>query len=128
MYNEMKLRSLLAQHRLPTNGNKTLLVARHKEFVNQYNANIDRPRPLSLQELLHRMTQWEATQQNLLRGEKRKEVNGQEWERENRGDFAELTRLARESAKRRKLADQNEDVAGDRHASCVRSSQEEAVV
>ena len=39
MYNETKLRAILAEQGLSTTGNKSLLSARHKEFVNLHNAN-----------------------------------------------------------------------------------------
>ena len=107
LYTETKLRTVLNAFSLPTHGNKALLSARHKEYVNLYNANIDRRNPLSQKELLKQIGEWEAVQARLsssASGEgKRKEIDGAEWERRFEGDFADLARRARESAKRRKM-------------------------
>jgi E3 ubiquitin-protein ligase RAD18 len=126
MYNEAKLRSMLAGHRLPTHGNKALLIARHKEFVNLYNANIDRQSPQSHQELLRGMAEWESAQQMLNRGEKRKEFDTEEWGRKCKDEFAELTKRARENAKKQRIEQRNGSVS-EAEPSVVRSSQEETV-
>ena len=103
MYNDSKLRLLLSELGLSTYGNRSLLSARHKEFVNLHNSNIDRPHPQSRAELLRQLERWDATQQTLSRGEKRKDLDGKEWGIKCKDDFQELARRARETAKRRKV-------------------------
>jgi len=126
MYNETKLRQLLSDLGLPTYGNKVLLSARHKEYVNLHNANIDRRDPQSQRELLRQLERWDATQQALMRGEKRKEVDGKEWAAKWGDDFADLARRARESTKRRKAEEaQNEKLTEAFEE--VKSSQEGTV-
>jgi E3 ubiquitin-protein ligase RAD18 len=140
MYNDSKLRGLLAELGLPTYGNRSLLSTRHKEYVNLHNANIDRPHPQSRTDLIRQLERWDATQQTLSRGEKRKELDGKEWGVKCKDDFADLARQARASAKRRKVehnvsddAQQqnveasNGDTANNMGSSIVMSSQEETV-
>jgi len=107
LYSEAKLRTVLNTLSLPTHGNKALLSARHKEYVNLYNANIDRRNPLPQHALLQQIREWEVVQARLsgsANGEgKRKEIDGVEWGRRFEGDFADLTRRARESTKRQKM-------------------------
>ena len=111
LYSEAKLRSVLSTLSLPTHGNKALLSARHKEYVNLYNANIDRRNPLSQQALLKQIREWEVVQARLSGGAsgegKRKEIDGVEWGRRFEGDFADLARRARESTKRQKMDHQD---------------------
>jgi len=126
MYNEKQLRAKLSEHGLSTFGSKVVLAARHKEFVNVFNANIDRSHPQSRQELVRHMEQWDATQLNLSRTDKRKELSAEEWGRRCKSEFGDLTRQARESAKRRKVAEQS--VNGEAASVTVapsKSSQEE---
>lgn len=101
MFNEPKLRGLLSELGLPTYGNKSLLSARHKEYVNLHNANIDRRHPQSQRELLRQLERWDATQQTVMRGEKRKDFDGKEWASKWGDDFADLAKRARETAKKR---------------------------
>jgi E3 ubiquitin-protein ligase RAD18 len=123
MYNESKLRSMLAEQGLSTIGNKALLSARHKEFVNLHNANIDRRYPLSRQEILKQLEIWDAT---VSRQEKRKELDGVEWGRKFGNSFADLTKLARESMKRRKIGE-GDDGEGTKTGVTSPSSQGETV-
>jgi len=107
MYNDTKLRQRLSELGLPTHGNKALLSARHKEWVNLHNANIDSKYPRSRQELLIELQRWDITQQHIMnstRGDKRR-LDGEDWERKCKDEFTELARRARESAKRKKVGD-----------------------
>ena len=107
MYNETKLRAILAEHGLSTTGNKSLLSARHKEFVNLHNANIDRRNPQSRPEILKQLEKWDITQQS-LQLKRKQELDGVEWGRKFEESYADLTKLARESAaKRRKVVEDN---------------------
>jgi E3 ubiquitin-protein ligase RAD18 len=128
MYNDKQLRAKLSEHALSTYGNKAVLIARHKEYVNVHNANIDRLHPQSRQEILRQMERWDATQQTLVRPEKRKELDGEEWGRRCKSDFEDLARQAKESLKRRKLAEQNANGEGTSVAVAPpKSSQEETI-
>jgi E3 ubiquitin-protein ligase RAD18 len=105
MYNDKTLRSILNDLGLPTYGNRNLLSARHKEYVNLHNANIDRRQPLPQKDLLRELSRWDSTQAQIMsssRGEKRR-FDGGEWEERCKDEFAELARRARESAKRKKI-------------------------
>ena len=52
---------------------------------------------------MRQLERWDATQQTLSRGEKRKDLDGKEWGIKCKDDFQELARRARETAKRRKV-------------------------
>ena len=128
MYNDKQLRAKLSEHSLSTYGSKPVLIARHKEYVNVHNANIDRLHPQSRQEIRKHMERWDATQQTLVRPEKRKELDGEEWGRRCKSDFEDLARQAKESLKRRKLAEQNANGEGTSVAVAPpKSSQEETI-
>jgi E3 ubiquitin-protein ligase RAD18 len=97
------LRNTLSTLGVPNYGNKALMSSRHKEYVNLYNANLDCKNPVPQPELLRRLDTWERTQ---VRGDgegKKREIDGEEWEKRYQVDFTDLTRAARESAKRRKI-------------------------
>jgi E3 ubiquitin-protein ligase RAD18 len=127
MYNETKLRVLCADLGLATDGNKSVLSTRHKEFVNLYNANIDRRHPLPRRELLRQSAQWDATQQTVGRREMKK-LNGEEWGKQCKDNFAELAKRARETAKKRKVEDRpNGDGEEGMQERRLRSSQEETI-
>ena len=109
MYNETKLRAILAEHGLSTAGNKSLLSARHKEFVNLHNANIDRRNPQSREEILKQLEKWDAIQQS-LQLKRKQELDGVAWGRKFEESYADLTKLARESVtKRRKVVDDTKE-------------------
>ena len=107
MSNEKQLRAKLSEHGLSTHGSKPVLIARHKEFVNVHNANIDRLHPQSQQDIVSHMQGWDTTQQTLHRTEKRKELDGEDWARRCKNDFDGLARQARESVKRRRFTEHN---------------------
>jgi E3 ubiquitin-protein ligase RAD18 len=132
IHNDKSLRTLLSDLGLPAWGSKSLMSARHKEFVNLHNANIDRRQPRSKKELLRELEKWDETQHTLTRGVKRKELNGEEWGKKCQDDFVELARQARETAKKRKVQAQsgegiNEDIHEEKQGKMLLSSQEETV-
>jgi len=128
MHIDKQLRAKLSEHGLSTQGSKPVLIARHKEYVNVHNANIDRLHPQSRQELLKHMERWDATQQTLVRPEKRKELDGEEWGRRCKSDFEDLARQAKESVKRRKMAEPSVNGEGTSVAIApATSSQEETI-
>ena len=74
------------------------------------------------------MERWDATQQTLVRPEKRKELDGEEWERRCKSDFEELARQAKESVKRRKMVEPSVNGEGTSVAIApAKSSQEETI-
>lgn len=127
MYNEKQLRSKLSENGLSTYGSKAILIARHKEYVNVHNANIDRLNPQSRQEILRQMERWDATQLNLGRMDKRKELNGEEWGKKCKTEFSDLARQARESVKRRKITEQDFNDETSVAVASSKSSQEETI-
>jgi DNA repair protein Rad18 len=127
MCNDAKLRALCSDLGLPTDGNRSVLSARHKEFVNLNNANIDRQHPLPQRELLRQSAQWEATQQTVGRKEMKK-LNGEEWGKQCKDNFAELAKKARETAKKRNVEERpNGDDGKGMREKRLRSSQEETI-
>jgi hypothetical protein len=66
----------------------------------------------------------------MIRGEKRKDLDGDEWGKKCKDDFAELARMARETVKKRKVdvakSGEGTSVEGMR-AGRSRSSQEETI-
>jgi len=124
LLNETRLRSLLQDLRLPTWGNKAILAARHKEYVNLYNANIDLPAPRPTRDIIAQLERWMAVQQQIQIqsrmaaasvAEKRKEFDGGEWQRKNKNDFAALARQAKESTKRRKVVEEEKKEEEQQH-------------
>ena len=102
---ESKLRAKLSTSNIPNWGPKQLMIKRHTEWVNLWNANCDSQHPRSEKELLRELEQWERTQggrapvQNGVSSTvMRKDFDGEAWTRKNRGEFGRLI----EEARRRK--------------------------
>jgi E3 ubiquitin-protein ligase RAD18 len=102
------LRTTLSNLGIPNYGSKVLMSARHKEYVNLYNANLDCKNPVPPRELLRRLDSWERTRIRPDAEGKKREIDGEEWEKRYQVDFTDLTRVAKESAKRRKI-EESED-------------------
>jgi len=122
LYNEKQLRALLGKFGVLTSGNKSMLMARHKEYITLYNANIDRRRPQPMPVLLRQMDRWEAAQQATLQ---KKDIDLNEWQKKRKHEYDELTKLARESAKIRKIGEEDFNKEGP---SVIKSSEEETIV
>lgn len=97
LLNETKLRKKLEEASIPAWGPKQLLIKRHTEWVNLWNANCDSSRPRSKRELLQELDTWERTQggrapgvNGLASSVMRKDFDGVGWANKNRGDFAKL--------------------------------------
>ena len=120
---EGAMRKKMDELGLPSFGSKQLMVRRHTEWVNLWNANCDSSSPRSKRELLHDLDTWERTQggrapaTNQGYGIMRKDFDGDGWASKNKVDFARLIA----DAKRKKAtaaadpeADKKE--GGDSHA------------
>lgn len=62
MMKETALSKKLKEIGLPNSGSKQLMINRHKEWVNIWNANCDSTKPRTRRELLHDLDTWERTQ------------------------------------------------------------------
>ncbi|KAI9101841.1 hypothetical protein DFS34DRAFT_433377 [Phlyctochytrium arcticum] len=61
LYTESKLRKLLRDEGLPSNGDKACLARRHAEWVKRYNANLDERMPRSDRHIIRDVIEWEQT-------------------------------------------------------------------
>jgi E3 ubiquitin-protein ligase RAD18 len=86
---------------LPSFGGKQLMVRRHTEWVNIWNANCDSSNARTKKELLHDLDTWERTQggrapaPNQSYGIMRKDFDGDGWANKNKVDFSRLIADAR---------------------------------
>jgi E3 ubiquitin-protein ligase RAD18 len=93
---EGPLRKKMDELGLPGFGSKQLMVRRHTEWVNLWNANCDSSNPRSKRELLQDLDTWERTQggrapvTNQGYGIMRKDFDGDGWANKNKVDFARL--------------------------------------
>lgn len=114
--NETKLRKKLDELGIPSWGAKSLLIKRHVEWVNLWNANCDSNRPRTKRELLHELDTWERTQGGkapVVNGSAttimRKDFDGASWANKNRDGFSKLVAEARARNKPTPDSDQNTD-------------------
>ncbi|KAF2152560.1 DNA repair protein rad18 [Myriangium duriaei CBS 260.36] len=100
-----QMRKKLKELGIPAVGAKALMVRRHTEWVNLWNANCDAARPKSKRELLHELDIWERAQGAGLKegggGIMKKDFDAEGWKRNNKEDFGRLIQEARERAKRK---------------------------
>ena len=108
---DAKLRAKLRELGLPNAGSKQLMIRRHTEWVNLWNANCDSQNPRSERELLRELDQWERTQggrapnpNGLASTVMRKDFDSTAWTNRNKDDFSRLIA----EAKRRKGNPANE--------------------
>ena len=94
---DTKLRAKLQSLGIPGWGSKQLMIKRHTEWVNLWNANCDSRHPRSERELLRELEQWERTQggratasTGLASTVMRKDFDGAAWTNKNRDDFSRL--------------------------------------
>ncbi|KAK7608184.1 DNA repair protein rad18 [Phyllosticta paracitricarpa] len=62
LLNDVKLRKKLKELGIPNHGPRALLIRRHKEWINLWNANCDSTRPLTKRQLLSELDSWERSQ------------------------------------------------------------------
>jgi len=96
------LRKKFEELGIPPWGSKQLLVRRHTEWVNLWNANCDSNQPRSKRELLQDLDTWERTQggrapnaNGTVSGVMRKDFDGAGWANRNRDEFSRLIADAR---------------------------------
>ncbi|KXT13875.1 hypothetical protein AC579_6883 [Pseudocercospora musae] len=97
MLKETALAKKLKEQGLPNFGSKQLLISRHKEWVNIWNANCDSNDPRSRRDLLRDLDVWERTQGgkapqgNVLSGSvMRKDFDGASYAKRHHDDFSRL--------------------------------------
>ncbi|KAF2772893.1 DNA repair protein rad18, partial [Teratosphaeria nubilosa] len=100
---DQAMRKKLEELGIPTSGSKQLMVRRHTEWVNIWNANCDSNNPRSKRELLRELDAWERTQgskappaQNTSASAiMRKDFDGNGWAKKNKDEFSRLIADAR---------------------------------
>lgn len=98
---ETAMRKKMDELGLPSFGSKQLMVRRHTEWVNLWNANCDSSNSRTKRELLHDLDTWERTQggraptTNQGYGIMRKDFDGNSWANKNKDDFSRLIADAR---------------------------------
>ncbi|KAF2238928.1 DNA repair protein rad18 [Viridothelium virens] len=107
---EKALRKKLSDLGIPSWGSRTLLIKRHTEWVNLWNANADSLNPRSKRDLLNQLDVWERTQgghalnsaaaPNHADAVMSKEFDGVGWAQSNKSDFDKLIAEARRKAKK----------------------------
>ena len=103
LLNETKLSRKLRELGLPAWGSKQLMIKRHTEWVNLWNANCDSNRPRTKRLLLQDLDAWERTQggkahsstNGLVHSVMRKDFDGVGWANRNKDDFSRLITEAR---------------------------------
>jgi len=97
------MRKKLEEIGIPTSGTKQLMVKRHTEWVNLWNANCDSSHPRTKRDLLQDLDTWERTQGGraptvrggLANDVMRKDFDGAAWSSKNKDDFSRLIADAR---------------------------------
>lgn len=102
---EIALKKKLGELGIPNWGAKALLIRRHTEWVNLWNANCDSSQPRSRRDLLRELDMWERAQgghapthgghSNSGNAVMRKDFNAAEWAANHNSDFRELISSAR---------------------------------
>ncbi|MCJ1394910.1 E3 ubiquitin-protein ligase rad18 [Xylographa bjoerkii] len=104
--NENALRKKIGTLGIPNWGPKQLLIRRHTEWVNLWNANCDSSKPRSKRELLHDLDVWERTQggsapmasnsSSSTNAVMAKDFDGAAWSASHGDDFQKLIAQARQ--------------------------------
>jgi E3 ubiquitin-protein ligase RAD18 len=118
---ETAMRKKMDELGLPSFGSKQLMVRRHTEWVNLWNANCDSSNSRTKRELLHDLDTWERTQggraptTNQGYGIMRKDFDGNSWANKNKDDFS---RLIADARRKKTTAPPNPepDQQGEKHA------------
>jgi E3 ubiquitin-protein ligase RAD18 len=118
---ETAMRKKMDELGLPSFGSKQLMVRRHTEWVNLWNANCDSSNSRTKKELLHDLDTWERTQggraptTNQGYGIMRKDFDGTSWANKNKDDFSRLIADARRK-KTTASPEPEPDQQGEKHA------------
>ncbi|KAH9833614.1 Postreplication repair E3 ubiquitin-protein ligase rad18 [Teratosphaeria destructans] len=100
---DQAMRKKLEELGIPTSGSKQLMVRRHTEWVNIWNANCDSNNPRPKRELLRELDAWERTQGGKAPSAQnssasaimRKDFDGSGWANKNKDEFSRLIADAR---------------------------------
>ncbi|CAK1358204.1 Postreplication repair E3 ubiquitin-protein ligase rad18 [Cercospora beticola] len=102
MLKDKALSAKLKEQGLPAFGSKQLMINRHREWVNIWNANCDSNSPRSRRDLLRDLDVWEKTQggkapqgNGLTHAVMRKDFDGAAYSRKHNDDFSRLIADAR---------------------------------
>lgn len=96
LLSDAKLKKLLVDSGLSSKGNKQRLQARYREYVHQYNANMESQHPKSKRELLQEMRAWDMAQDRQSTNNI-KDIDAQKWQNQYHQDFDELIAQAKQS-------------------------------
>ena len=101
--NENTLRKKIGTLGIPNLGPKQLLIRRHTEWVNLWNANCDSLKPRTKRELLHDLDVWERTQGGSAQNSTSstatvmaKDFDSAAWSANHGNDFRQLIAQARQ--------------------------------
>ncbi|KAE9967456.1 hypothetical protein EG327_011492 [Venturia inaequalis] len=134
------LRKKLQEIGIPAWGARQLLIRRHTQWVDIFNANSDSPRPRPNRELLKDLDTWERTQgghapgqgQTGPQGVMKKDFDGEAWTRRHKerskgyAGFDDLIASARAKVKNAK--DKAEEHAAEKPASEIRPSEASPII
>lgn len=108
MLKESALRKRLAELGISSQGPRSLLERRHKEYITMWNANCDAARPKSRHDLLRQLDAWERTQGGKAPVSSRavhnaaiikdKDFDGSAWASQHNDSFKDLIASARNSS------------------------------
>ncbi|KAI9713269.1 MAG: E3 ubiquitin-protein ligase rad18 [Bogoriella megaspora] len=130
MLNEKQLRKKISDLGIPNWGSKALLIRRHTEWVNLWNANADSSNPRPKRDMLRQLDIWERTQggsapvtfgtQNGPSAVMNKDFDGAGWASNNKTDFDRLIEEARR--KRKQTAEKAEPQAAEQSSESGQAS------
>jgi E3 ubiquitin-protein ligase RAD18 len=109
MLTDQALRKKLKELGISNQGPKLLMQKRHTEWVNLWNANCDSRNPRSKRDLLNELEIWDRTQGRQIannvgpNGVMAKDFDSDAYVKNNKNDFDDLIRKAREKANAKKL-------------------------
>jgi E3 ubiquitin-protein ligase RAD18 len=97
MLKDNALTKKLKEAGIPSGGGRQVMINRHREWVNIWNANCDSTRPRTKRELLHDLDVWDRTQggkapsaQGLSSTIMRKDFDGDAYSKRHQDDFSRL--------------------------------------
>ncbi|KAB8416440.1 hypothetical protein FH972_024959 [Carpinus fangiana] len=116
LFSDQQMKKKLKALGIPNSGSKQLMMRRHTEWINLWNANCDSSRPVARRELLSELDKWERSQGGLSANGgidnsvfMKKDFDGRAWATKNKDDFDELIKKARERAKDAKKTAKTDD-------------------
>ncbi|MCJ1404029.1 E3 ubiquitin-protein ligase rad18 [Xylographa trunciseda] len=125
--NENSLRKKIGTLGIPTGGTKQLLIRRHTEWVNLWNANCDSSKPRSKRELLHDLDVWDRTQgssapvashsSSSTNAVMAKDFDGAAWSASHGDDFRQLIAQARRKPGGTAVGSQSDNTDNARNSS-----------